>query len=112
MTDQSHQYRAFMSVVLAMLIVAVFPMAASWALKMTLPDGLLQIADKAITAFGTLLGGIGALMFRQNRIDEVKATNDADALKRAQESPSSLAPPKVEVINTPDNPVPIDEARS
>jgi len=115
MTSVNHQYRAFMAVVAAMTIVSVVPMIASWQLGLSLPDGLLAVADKSTTAFGTLLGTIGALMFRQSMTDQQSASNTGAAfaaIKAAQEAPSSLAGVQsVEVVNSANNPVQTEDAR-
>ena len=96
MSDTRHQFYAFMAVVVAMLTVCVLPVLASWQLGVSLPDGLLSISDKGITAFGTLLGTIGGLMFRQNGNDQ----------KAAEAALKDVRP--VEVVNTKANPVPTE----
>lgn len=115
MKGANHQFYAFMAVVVAMTIVSVVPMAASWQLGLSLPEGLLAVADKSTTAFGTLLGTIGALMFRQSYADQQSVANTGtalEAIKAAQEAPSSLGVPQaVEVVNTQDNPVQTEDAR-
>lgn len=89
MNTTEMQYRAFLAVVLAMLIVALAPLVVSGIRGVALPEGLISIADKSTAAFGTLLGTIGALLFRQNQIDQSRVDNTTaafDAIKAAQNS--------------------------
>lgn len=84
MTDHKLQYRAFMAVVCALLVVSILPILAAWQLRLSLPDSLLSVADKAITAFGTLLGTIGGLMFRANGADGARAEADRTSAETAR----------------------------
>lgn len=75
MNSTQMQYRAFLAVVVSMLVVALAPLIVSGIRGVALPDALIAIADKSTTAFGTLLGTIGALLFRQSRSDEQRVDN-------------------------------------
>lgn len=89
MNSTQMQYRAFMAVVVAALVVALAPIVVSGVRGEALPDALLNISDKSVTAFGTLLGTIGGLLFRQSRADEQRVENTAaafEAIKTAQAS--------------------------
>jgi hypothetical protein len=110
MTGKTQQFLAFIIVVLAMLIVSVMPMAASWQLGVSLPDGLLAVADKSTAAFGTLLGTIGALLFRQSASDEEATKNTGEAFRAITAAQNSTPPgtQDVRVINESDQPVPTE----
>ncbi|MES3042654.1 hypothetical protein [Sphingomonas faeni] len=109
MTGKTQQFLAFLAVVASMLIVAVLPMAASWQLGVSLPDSLLAVADKSTAAFGTLLGTIGALLFRQSASDEEATKNTGEAFRAitaAQNAPTATQ--DVRVVNEADQPVPTE----
>ncbi len=89
MNSTQMQYRAFMAVVASAFLIALAPLVISGILEKALPDALLNIADKSTTAFATLLGTIGGLLFRQSRADEQRVENTAaafDAIRTAQAS--------------------------
>jgi hypothetical protein len=110
MTGKTQQFLAFLAVVASMLIVAVLPMAASWQLGISLPDSLLAVADKSTAAFGTLLGTIGALLFRQSAADEEATKNTGEAFRAITAAQNSTPPgtQDVRVVNDADQPVPTE----
>ncbi len=63
--DPRLSYRAFLAVVAATLVVALAPVVISGLLGKMLPDALIATSDKVTTGLVTLLGTIGALLFRQ-----------------------------------------------
>lgn len=101
MNSAQMQYRAFIVVAISALIVALAPIIASACLRMALPDGLISIADKSVTAFGTLLGSIGALLFRQNQIDESRADTTREAF-RAVTAAAAGTPPSAGAASAAD----------
>lgn len=89
MNSTQMQYRAFLAVVVSMLIVALSPLVVSGIRGVALPDALIAIADKSTTAFGTLLGTIGALLFRQSRADEQRVDNTTLAFEEIRAARAS-----------------------
>ena len=69
MTDQRLRFRAFLVVVIATLLVALAPIAVTGLLGKVLPEALIATSDKVTTGLVTLLGTIGALLFRQGPPD-------------------------------------------
>ncbi len=69
MNDQRLRFRAFLAVVIATLLVALAPIAVTGLLGKVLPEALIATSDKVTTGFVTLLGTIGALLFRQSQPD-------------------------------------------
>jgi len=91
MNSTQMQYRAFLAAIAAALIIALAPLVISGIRGVALPDGLISIADKSVAAFGTLLGTIGGLLFRQSRADEQRVDNTAEAFKTIQQAQSMPA---------------------
>lgn len=95
MNSTQMQYRAFLAAVIAATIVALAPIVVSGIRGVALPESLIAIADKSVVAFAGLLGTIGALLFRQNRVDEQRVDNNAaafEAIKAAQAAtPAAVA---------------------
>ncbi len=109
MNSTQMQYRAFLVVVAAALIIALTPLLISGYRGEALPDALLNIADKSTTAFGTLLGTIGGLLFRQSTADEKRVDNTTqafEAIKTAQASTPAVGP-----TGAPDDPVNVTEVK-
>ncbi len=69
MSDQRLRFRAFLAVVIATLLVALAPIAVTGLLGKVLPEALIATSDKVTTGLVTLLGTIGALLFRQSQPD-------------------------------------------
>ena len=65
MNDQRLRFRAFLAVVIATLLVALAPIVVAGLLGKVLPEQLIATSDKVTTGLVTLLGTIGALLFRQ-----------------------------------------------
>lgn len=78
------QYRAFLAVVVATLTVALAPILVAAIRGEALPDGLINIADKSVAGFATLLGSIGTLLFRQNATDQARIETQSKALDTVQ----------------------------
>lgn len=103
------QYRAFLAVVVAATLVALAPIAVSGIRGEAIPAGLIDIADKSVVAFAGLLGAIGALLFRQNSIDQTRADNTNKALDTVQSALAST-PPNDGPTGTPADPVNVKDA--
>jgi hypothetical protein len=98
------QYRAFLAVVVAALIVALAPIVTSGLRGEALPDALIAIADKSVVAFAGLLGTIGALLFRQNQVDTDRVDNTSKALDAIAAAQASM-PPQAGPTRTPTDPI-------
>ena len=105
------QYRAFLAVVCAATLVALAPIMVAAARGEALPAGLIDIADKSVVGFVGLLGAIGALLFRQNSIDQTRADNTNKALDTVQ-SALAAAPPTDRPSGKPGDPVHVAEEAS
>lgn len=92
MNSTEMQYRAFLAAIGAALIVALAPIVVSGLRGVALPDSLIAIADKSVVAFAGLLGTIGALLFRQNQIDEKRADNNTKAFEAIAAAQASTPP--------------------
>lgn len=75
MSDQRLRLCAFLAVVAATLLVALAPIAVTGLLGKVLPEALIATSDKVTTGLVTLLGTIGALLFRQG---QPSRADDAD----------------------------------
>lgn len=104
------QYRAFLSVVAAAALVALAPIVVSGIRGEAIPAGLIDIADKSVVAFAGLLGAIGALLFRQNSIDQTRADNTNKALDTVQSALAST-PPKDGPTGSPTDPVNVQDVK-
>jgi len=101
------QYRAFLSVVFAALVVALAPIIVSGIRGVALPNELIAIADKSVVAFAGLLGAIGTLLFRQNAADHARADTQAKALDTVREAIAAQPPGRP--AGTPGDPVIVEE---
>lgn len=73
-----------MAVVFAALAVALAPILVAGIRGESLPDGLVNIADKSGSGFAALLGSIGTLLFRQNATDQARIETQSKALDTVQ----------------------------
>lgn len=97
------QYRAFLAVVVAATLVALAPIAVAAFRGESLPEGLIDIADKSVVAFAGLLGAIGALLFRQNAVDQARIETQSKALDTVRDA--IAATPSGQPTGTPNDPV-------
>ena len=109
MNTTQMQYRAFVCVVVAATLIALAPIAVAGIRGQSLPAGLIEIADKSVVAFAGLLGAIGALLFRANAADHVRAENTARAIDLAGKTLD--ATPAGQPKGTPDDPVSVEEVQ-
>ena len=93
------QLWAFLALIFAILVLGLAPVVAAGIMGKVLPDSLIAVSDKTVTGLVGVLGALGSMIFRTNRIDQAATENTGkalDAIKAAQESP----PPPLDL--TPD----------
>ena len=103
------QYRAFLAVVFAALVVALAPIVVSGIRGVALPSELINIADKSVVAFAGLLGSIGTLLFRQNAADNARAETQSKALDTVRDAIAAQPPGRP--AGTPNDPLSVEEVR-
>jgi hypothetical protein len=95
------QFWAFISVVIATTGVSLAPILVAAIRGESLPEGLINIADKSVVGFIGLLGTIGALLFRQNQADESRADTTREAF-RAVSAAAAGTPPSASATGAAD----------
>ena len=104
MNNPQNQYRAFIALLAATLVIALAPIVVSGILGKALPDALIATSDKAVTGFVTLLGTVGGLLFRQGRADEAAAeaarANAETGRILADKAPPQTVTPPSEPLST------------
>jgi multidrug efflux pump subunit AcrA (membrane-fusion protein) len=101
------QLIAFLALIAAILLLGLAPIAVSGLMGKVIPDSLIAVSDKTVTGLVGVLGTIAAMVFRTNRVDEVRADNTGKALDLAH-SNKPVAPTPVVVANAANNPVPVE----
>lgn len=105
------QLVAFLALIFAILVLGLAPVVVAGILGRNLPDSLVAVSDKTVTGLVGVLGTIGALVFRSNKVDEARAdTNRAafDAIAATANAAPS-APQPVTIEQPADRPVPVDQ---
>ena len=106
------QMWAFIVLIVSILLLGLAPLVVSGLLEKTLPDSLIAVSDKTVTGLVGVLGTVAAMIFRANRVDEARAENTGKAFEAmkaaAYATPPSTGPQPVEVVNRPDEPVPVE----
>lgn len=105
------QLVAFIALICSILILGLAPVVMAGIMGKTLPDSLIAVSDKTVTGLVGVLGTIAAMVFRTNRSDDAKTENTGKAFDAiaAAAAAAPVAQP-VEVVNKPDDPVPVETA--